>query len=340
MFNKLYDKIKEIFLKNYRFLIFLILMFIIFTIQFPYTIEAPGGYINVTKRIEMDNSYVSKGSFNMAYVSEVSATIPTLFYAWLNPNWDISKNEDILLENETIDDLLFRNKLALKEANNNAIMVAYRKAGFDYEIIEQKFYVAYLDADSETDLKVGDLIIEVDGKKIADKSEISQIISSKNIGDEIEFKVKNDNKNYERIAKVKEIDDLKAVGIVIYELLELKTDPPIKIKSSSSESGPSGGLMTSLAIYNSLVEEDITKGNIIIGTGTIDANGNVGSIGGVKYKLLGAIKGKAKIFIVPSGENYLEAMALKEKNDYDIEIVGVSTFDEALKFLENYNKKS
>ncbi|MCI8778420.1 MAG: PDZ domain-containing protein [Bacilli bacterium] len=340
MFNKLYDKIKEIFLKNYRFLIFLVLIFIIFTIRLPYTIEAPGGYINVTKRIEMDNAYTSKGSFNMAYVSEVSATLPTLFYAWLNPNWDISKNEDILLENETIDDLLFRNKLALKEANNNAIMVAYRKAGFDYEIVEQKFYVAYLDATSETDLKVGDLIIEVDGKKIADKSEISQIVASKDIGDEIKFKVKNNNKNYERIARVKEIDNSKVVGIVIYELLELKTNPVIKIKSSSSESGPSGGLMTALAIYNSLVEEDITKGNIIIGTGMIDSKGNVGSIGGVKYKLLGAIKGKAKIFIVPSGENYLEAITLKEKNDYDIEIVGVSTFDEALEFLENYHKKS
>lgn len=313
---------------------------ILFTIKFPYTIDAPGGYINVTKRIEIDNGYESSGSFNMAYVSEVSATIPTLFYAWLNPNWDISKNEDILLENETVEDLLFRNKLALKEANNNAIMVAYRKAGFDYEIVEQKFYVAYLDTSSETDLKVGDLIIEVDGKKIADKNEISQIIASKNIGDEINFKVKNDNKNYERIARVKEIDNSKVVGIVIYELLELKTDPVIKIKSSSSESGPSGGLMTALAIYNSLVEEDITNGEIIIGTGTIDSKGNVGSIGGVKYKLLGAIKGKAKIFIVPNGENYLEAMELKEKKDYDIEIVGISTFDEALEFLENYNKKS
>lgn len=340
MFNKLYDKVKEIFLKNYRFLILMITITILFTIKFPYTIDAPGGYINVTKRIEIDNGYESSGSFNMAYVSEVSATIPTLFYAWLNPNWDISKNEDILLENETVEDLLFRNKLALKEANNNAIMVAYRKAGFDYEIVEQKFYVAYLDTSSETDLKVGDLIIEVDGKKIADKNEISQIIASKNIGDEINFKVKNDNKNYERIARVKEIDNSKVVGIVIYELLELKTDPVIKIKSSSSESGPSGGLMTALAIYNSLVEEDITNGEIIIGTGTIDSKGNVGSIGGVKYKLLGAIKGKAKIFIVPNGENYLEAMELKEKKDYDIEIVGISTFDEALEFLENYNKKS
>ncbi len=337
MFSKLYDKVKEIFLKNYRFLIFLILIVILFTIQFPYTIEAPGGYINVTKRIEMEDAYESEGSFNMAYVSEVSATIPTLIYAWINPNWDISKNEDILLENETVEDLLFRNKLALQEANNNAIMVAYNKAGCNYKVIEQKFYVAYLDKEAETDLKVGDLIVEVDGKKISDKAQISQIISEKNSGEEINFKVKNNNKNYERTAIVKQINDSKAVGIVIYELLELETDPKINIKSNSSESGPSGGLMTSLAIYNSLISEDITKGNTIIGTGTIDSQGRVGSIGGVKYKLLGAVKNKAKVFIVPNGENYLEAIALKEKYDYDIEIIGVSTFDETLDFLKNYN---
>ena len=95
--------------------------------------------------------------------------------------------------------------------------------------------------------------------------------------------------------------------------------------------------MTSLAIYNALTSEDITNGHIIVGTGTIDSDGNVGSVGGVKYKLAGAIKNKAKIFIVPNGENYKEAIELKEKNNYDIEIVGVSTFKEAVDYLKNYD---
>lgn len=340
MFNKLYDKIKEIFLKNYRFLILMIIITILFTIKFPYTIDAPGGYINVTKRIEMDNGYKSRGSFNMAYVSEVSATIPTLFFAWLNPNWDISKNEDTLLENETVEDLLFRNKLALKEANNNATIVAYTKAGYSYNIINQELYVAYIDKEADTTLEVGDLIVSIDDKKITSKSDISEIIKTKKSGDKLIFNVLHDGKEYERIAYIKEIDGEDIIGIIVYEVLDLDTNPSLTIKTENSESGPSGGLMTSLAIYNSLVEEDITHGEIIIGTGTIDSKGNVGSIGGVKYKLLGAIKGKAKIFIVPNGENYLEAMDLKRKNDYDIEIVGVSTFDEALEFLENYSKKS
>ncbi len=339
MLNKLYDKTKENFLKNLRFIITLILLTIIFTIQFPYTIDAPGGYINVTDRIELDNDYESDGSFNMAYVAEITATIPTLFYAWLNPKWDISKNEDILMENDTIEDLLFRNKLALQEANNNAIMVAYDKAGYDYTINSEKYYVAYIDENAKTNLKVGDLITSIDDISINSKQEIQEIIEEKNVGDKITFKVKNEEKEYEKYANIIQIEGAKKIGVAIYEILDLETTPTINIKNDESESGPSGGLMTSLAIYNALIQEDLTGGHKIVGTGTIERDGTVGSIGGVKYKLLGAIKNKAKVFIIPNGENYEEAMQLKKDNNYNIEIVGVSSFDDAIKFLKEYNAR-
>lgn len=339
MFNKLYDKNDKKFFGKYRFLLFLIFITIIFSVKLPYTIDAPGGYINVTEKVDISNAYESEGTFNMAYVSGIDATIPTLVYALINPNWDVSKNKDILLENDTVEDLFFRNKLALKEANNNAIIVAYSKAGREYEIKKRDFYIAYLDKDADTNLQVGDLITQVDGKTITSKEEIADIISQKNIGETIEFNVSNNNKEQKKTATVQDMNDSKVVGIVVYEILELDTNPKIEIKNEKSESGPSGGLMTALAVYNALIEEDITKGNTIVGTGTIDSQGNVGSIGGVKYKLLGAVKNKAKIFIVPNGENYSEALELKEKNNYDIEIVGVSTFEETLKFLNNYNEK-
>ena len=65
--------------------------------------------------------------------------------------------------------------------------------------------------------------------------------------------------------------------------------------------------MLTLAIYNSLVDKDITKGKKVVGTGTIEEDGSVGSIGGVKYKLNGAVRQKADVFLVPAGENYEEA---------------------------------
>ena len=91
--------------------------------------------------------------------------------------------------------------------------------------------------------------------------------------------------------------------------------------------------MLTLSIYDQLVPEDITKGRKIAGTGTIDSEGKAGAIGGVKYKLAGAVKDKADIFIVPNGENYEEAIKLQQEKNYDIEIIGVDSFEDALEKL-------
>ena len=78
--------------------------------------------------------------------------------------------------------------------------------------------------------------------------------------------------------------------------------------------------MCALDIYNKITEFDLTKGRKISGTGTINEKGEVGAIDGVKYKLAGAVKKKANIFIVPK-DNYDEAIKLKKKYNYNIEII-------------------
>ena len=92
--------------------------------------------------------------------------------------------------------------------------------------------------------------------------------------------------------------------------------------------------MMTLAIYNAITEYDITKGLMIAGTGTIDSVGNVGEIGGVTYKLAGAEKKGADIFLVPEA-NYEEALKYKKEHKFDIELVSISNFDEAIDYLKN-----
>ena len=57
------------------------------------------------------------------------------------------------------------------------------------------------------------------------------------------------------------------------------------------------------------------------------------------YKLSGAVAGDADIFLVPSGENYEECIKLKKEKGYDIEIVEIKTFDDAIEYLENLKNK-
>ena len=333
MFTKLYEKVKEILRENYKNIIFMIFFVTLFSIKLPYYINAPGGLMDVTDRVIVEDSYEVAGSLNMAYVTEIKATIPTLIVSLFNKDWDVLKEEDITYENETVEEMYYRDHLLLEESLNNAIIVGFTKAGKNVEITSSSLLVTYVDEDSDTNLEIGDQILRIDGIEIDSSNDVSEILKTKKVGDKITLNVISDKKEVTKTATLKKENDRLVIGILITEKKEVETIPEVELKFKKSESGPSGGLMTALAIYNCLTEEDITHGKTIVGTGTIDINGNVGSIGGVKYKLKGAVKNKAEVFLVPNGENYEEAIRLKEENDYNIEIVSVSTIDDALNYL-------
>ena len=75
--------------------------------------------------------------------------------------------------------------------------------------------------------------------------------------------------------------------------------PKVTVKTDEI-GGPSAGFMFSLEIYNQLTEEDLTKGYQIAGTGTIDADGTVGPIGGIEQKIVAADKAGAEFFFAPN----------------------------------------
>ena len=322
--------------QNYKFLLIIIGIILLFNIHFPYYIDAPGGISDVSSKIEIDG-YESTGTLNLAYVKEYRATIPTLLIALFNKDWNVLKQEEILLDTEDDSSYLLRDKIFMQESISNAISVAYNHAGKDIEIKSNDIYVTYISEYSNTDIKVGDSIKEINGNIINSKKDIENIINNSKIGDKLEIKVINNKKEYNRYAYIIEEENCKKIGLLLNEVREYETNPSIKINIDSNESGSSGGLILTLSIYNSLTKEDITKGLTIVGTGTIDLDGNIGSIGGVEYKLKSAVKENADLFIVPNDENYEEAIKLKKENNYDIEIVGVSTFNEVIEYLENSN---
>ena len=291
--------------------------------KLPYYINAPGGLDNIDKKIKVDGESKSKGSINLTYVRELDGTIPFLIIAKINPNWEIHSKKESNIGTLDYDSLLKREQIMMKQSYTSAI----------------KCYVMYVFEEANTDLEVGDLIRSVDGNKIDKCNKIADTIKDKKENENIEIIVENNKKEYKKEAKIISIDDFKGIGIQVGTEFVLTTNPKYDMEFSKNEFGPSGGLMIALSVYNKLVDEDITGGNKIAGTGTLDAEGNVGSIGGVKFKLKGAVNKKAKVFFVPSGENYEEAIKLKEKYNYKIDVVEVKTFFDALDYLkEKYVK--
>lgn len=333
MISKIYDEIRQTIKENYKFIITFFILMILFTIKFPFYIEAPGGIIDINDRIIIENKSESQGSFNLAFVTEIKATIPTLILAYFNDDWNIIKEEEILYENETYDDENYRSHLLLNEANNNAVIVAYTYADKEIIISNEHLFIIYVDENAETDLKIGDEILEIDGTKILNKNQLDEIVLQKNVGDRVSMLVKRDDDEIECFGVLREVDNKKIIGISLSKTSDVITNPQITFNFKSSESGPSGGLMMALSIYDALVDEDITRGMKIVGTGTIDSTGAVGSIGGIEYKIKGAVKENADIFLVPSGENYNDAKKLVDENEYDIQLIEVDSFEDALNKL-------
>ncbi len=339
MFTKIYEKIKEFIKENYKELIILLVVVLLFTIELPYSIYTPGGAVDLNDRITVQNEYDSEGSFNMAYVSMVRGSIPFLLISYVIPDWDIVPAEEITAEGEDLDEMLEREKLYMQESMDAAIINAYQAAGKEVTITDTINEVSYLAEEADTDLKIGDIILEVNGEAIDSLEDLRNIVEALEVGEKVDLIVSRDGKERECYAVTYDTSDGAKIGVSLLTTYEYETDPEVTITSKASEAGSSGGLMMSLTIYNKLVEEDITGGKKIVGTGTIDIDGNVGEIGGVRYKLIGAVKNDAEIFMCPE-ENYEEAKSVAEEKDYDITIISVATFDEAIKKLEEFNSSN
>lgn len=86
-------------------------------------------------------------------------------------------------------------------------------------------------------------------------------------------------------------------------------DSPVDVRISLGDiGGPSAGLVFASAIVDKLTPGDLTGGHVVAGTGTIDATGRVGDIGGIRFKMDAARHDGAEVFLVPAG-NCAEAVA-------------------------------
>ncbi len=340
MTYKLYEKIKEYIKYNYVFLIFLTLLLVTFNIETDYSIYKPGGSINISNRLHSDEKLnESKGSFNMAYVGMIKGKLPFYLIAHILPNWELVENADITYnDSETIADSLKRDKLYYDESISTAKYIAYQKSNVDFSVKDISNYIVYVDDKCTGDIKIGDEILSYDDIEYKDIKTLKEYINSKEENDQISLIIKRDNKKIKTVSKIFKEKDVLLLGLSAISLYKLDSDINITIGSKASESGPSGGLLLSLAIYDALVPEDITKGNKIVGTGTINLDGSVGEIGGVRYKLAGAVKDKADLFLVPQA-NYKEAMKYAKEKKYKIMIKSVSNFDEAIEILNSLEVK-
>lgn len=325
------------------FMIFLAVAYFLMIFPLPYYIQGPGGANELDPIVAVENASGSEGDMHLVTVSGMQATPVQYVLALLSPHRDIYPMEEVFPEGVSPDEYMQSQLEVMESSQEAATVVAYQAADEDINIDYNGVYVVNVfdGLPGEGKLQIGDLLVEVDGKRIEQADDLTAYVQSKEANDSITVEFIREGEVHTADITLEEVPlstNNVAIGISLVTDREVDVNPGINF-SSGNIGGPSAGLMFTLEIYDQLLDEDVTKGYEIAGTGQIDYNGNVLPISGIDKKIVSAEREGIDIFFAPNqggapNSNYQEAVRQAEEIGSDITIIPVDTFRDALNYLE------
>lgn len=229
------------------------------------------------------------------------------------------------------------NAALMQDSQLVATTAALRELGYD--LAGEGALVVGVTEDAVTDaLRTGDLIVAVDATEVAESSDVVTAVQASGPGAEVVFTVRGEDGDLrEAVVTLGASPDDPSVGYVGV-LLTTELELPVEVTIDAGViGGPSAGLMFALSIVELLSPEDLTGGHVIAGTGTVDMDGVVGAVGGIRQKVAGAAapgedQRPATVFLVPEGDLETARSAVVSS---DLLLVPVATLDDALDALED-----
>lgn len=338
---------KASFFRRYRkAIVIAVIVLLVGTAQlmtWPYVLYGPGTAEPVHPRVETGRKLDEKGSFLFTTVSTYSKPNAfSLAYAWLNPRMDIKT--EAAATGGTTNLSAYYNLLAWMRDSSEATALLAAYGAMDRKIdVEEKgvIVVRFVKGTKaiENGLQEGDIITAVDGKPTLKAEDLVAELTSRKPGDKVRLTGTRGDKPLDETIPLISMPDTKRTGIGFQHSSVVHVTPPDPVKFDFNDvGGPSAGLMMTLEIVAQLSGEDLTRGYRIAGTGTIDGTGQVGQIGGIKYKLMAADKEKADYFLVPYDKkaglsNWKEAENAVKDLKLDLKLVPVASLKEALEFV-------
>jgi len=177
-------------------------------------------------------------------------------------------------------------------------------------------------------LRPGDVVTAIDGRAVDSVCRLRRLMRAQRAGAVVRVGYRRGSTPATAVVQTRAgetgPDGAPLIGV---GLVETGQRPPFTVTIALNDvGGPSAGLMFALGIYDRLTRGDLTGGQVIAGTGSIDDDGQVGAIGGIQQKLVAAKEHGARFFLTPDG-NFDDASAAKPDG---LTLVRVRTLREAI----------
>ena len=283
--------------------------------------------------VQGTDTYPTTGSLELTTVSETRAdsrlSLPEALLAYFLPSRDALPRDIIYPPGKTADQVNSEQRVMMETSQDNAVVAALRSAG---QRVVQRPAVASVVVHSPAwnKLQPGDLILSINGKDVTSNDQAEELIRSSKPGSTLLFHVLRERKD--QLVRVhpgsndQGGDDL--AGITIGNGYQYA--PEISFDLGEEIGGPSAGLIFSLAIYDKITPGTLLDGKRVAGTGTITADGTVGSIGGIQQKIAAASSSGATVFLLPAA-NCRDLAGVHT----DLKLIKVSNLDDAITAMRN-----
>ncbi|MCW2766521.1 MAG: hypothetical protein JWO11_2480 [Nocardioides sp.] len=305
----------------------------------PYVTYEPGLTLDVLAQdngheiieVQGHKAYHDDGQLRMTtvYVSRVNAKLRLfeLMRDWFNSEDAVYPRKAVYQQDETVQDSQTAGAVDMVSSQDAATAVALKELGYS---VKPAIEVLHVDdgAPASGKLQVRDIFLEANGTLVTSSNDLKKAITGTQPGQPVRFTVLRGGKKVEVSVVPKVKDGQPQVGIQLGGGFVFPFEVSVNIDPTIG--GPSAGLMFSLGIYDTLTPGSLTGGQTVAGTGTIDATGKVGPIGGIQQKIAGARAAGAKLFLVPAA-NCADAVGA---SNGDMRLVEAATMHSAVQSIE------
>jgi PDZ domain-containing protein len=316
----------------------LILLLVILPV--PYVVEMPGPTVDVlgeTGDVELIQvpdppEHPVTGQLRLTTVSthgsDHDLTVGEAIMRWLSSADQVIPYEAAYPRSFTRAERETRSAQQMASSQELASVAALNELGIGVEL---RIVDAVGEAASRV-LKPDDVLVAIDGTDLRDFEHLLEVLNAIPAGTSIEIAIRRDGREHVVTMATEDDGEGRArMGVTVGFAL------PVDVRFGvEGIGGSSAGLIFALGIVDKLGPTDLADSRIVAGTGTIDADGNIGPIGGIQQKMVAARRDGAELFLAP------------EKNCPDVRgsvprgltVASVATLADALDALRGIRDRS
>ncbi|WP_233571580.1 YlbL family protein [Cellulomonas triticagri] len=288
-----------------------VLLVVLLLMPVPYAVNSPGPTLDTlgehdgTALITIDGAetYESTGELRLTTVSSTGgpgypSSVLGVLAGWVAGDRVVLPVESVFAPDTTQEQLDEQNTAQMVSSQENATVAALEELGYEvpvtltvHDAVEGTGAVGVVEPE--------DVLVSFDGTDLTSYGQLIDLLDGTEPGTTVTLGVLRGGEplDLDVVTGARADGEGSQLGVFI----DPTFDPPVDVDIQIDRiGGSSAGTMFALGIIDKLTPEDEANGEVIAGTGTMDLNGAVGPIGGIRQKMAGALRDGATWFLAPA----------------------------------------